>query len=464
MTTTTTTSKQSRIGRLDRFESNRLTGFAEDDSAVVRAASLLVGLELRGWLSRREIEYLDSLAPDNALTFLVHGNRYLHPNDLPLFPLDLIDAAVNQGGDAVFSHRCESDCTCTPGVCRVFTGVIDDAHGEPLVLGMFGPDSPTEKVILADRFEQVISAFRKGRESVNQALAALGSTPPGAARIIVNRASGRIIHVDNAICTAVNRESSDFISREYSTVEPLIERLVRKFKMKLENLACGCLHISCLTFQPSHETTPADSNSSTDLLESLTGSLADLTTVAEYLDGNAGFLSRAEIMNLTAEIARTGQRLTRRLRCLRTAANFEQFEATRINLLHQLDCAIDRVTDPRTDSVTLTLDSDCENSTVVAPPDALRLLFETILETHSTPDTTAPTTVRMRQSRNQPGAEITFTTTVPDSARLADLERVWSPDAEQLARLLGIPVQRRLLTESNTVVTTLNIRAQENPA
>ncbi|HOZ07036.1 MAG TPA: hypothetical protein PLR32_03580 [candidate division Zixibacteria bacterium] len=463
MTTTATTSKQSRLERLDRFESKRFPTAVSEESAVVRAASLLLGVEIRGWLSRSEQEYLDSLAPDNALTFLVRGDRYLHPEEVPLFPPDLIDAAVRQGRDAVFSHRCAAGAASGPGISRVFTGVIEDRNGAPLVLGMLCPDSLTDKVVLERCFERVISAFRSARDSVRGMLAALGPTPPGAARILVNRASGRVFHADPDICTAAACEPSALVAREYGTVEPLVRRLVARFKMKLENHACGCLHVACLTFEPAREAA-AETRLSLACVDSLRRDAAGLTTAAEYIAGNSGLLAAGEIQALASEIARTGRSLSRRLARTSLVARYGQMEPARVNLAHQIDHAIDRFAGLDRERISLVLDGGGEQFWVSAPPEALLVLFETVLEAHAAADRAAATAVRVDCADGAPEARVVFTTIVSDAARIADLERAWPADADRLVRRLGAAVERRVDAPSRSLTTAVTFRTQEIPA
>lgn len=464
MNASDTIAKRPPASRISRFESNRSPVASSPDSDILRAASLLLGIELRGWLSNREKEYLDTLAPKNALTFLVLGREYLHPQDLDLFPIDLIDAAIAQGGDAVFSQRCEHKSDNATPVSRVFTGLIGDCAGKPLVLGMFGPDNREKKHAFAERFEQTVSAFRSARRSVTMLVESLQPLPDGAARLLVNRASGRIIHVDDALCAAANREAFHFVSREYGTVEPILGRLVRKYKMKMENLACGCLYVSCMTFTPADAGGAGNIRLHTSLLEDLRGDIAGITSSAEYLHTHGDALAVDDIRSLATQIARTGERLGRRLARHHFLATYDRLDTENVNVLYQLQQAIDRLA-PNGDSDIALSGEAVVHLTTVAPRDAYRLLFESILDTHrATPGTAGATAVRVSDRGNDRSVSIAFSTEVSGTLRVADLERVWFAETEKLARRLGVTLHRKLQLESNTIVTRVTIPAQENQA
>lgn len=456
-----TTLKRFHADVTHRFGSNHPPA-ASDDTATVRAASLLLGIELRGWLSTREKEYLDSLAPDNALAFLVLGSEYLHPAEISLFPIDLIDDTITLGGDAVFSHRFSPADGRGNGQSRVCTGVIGAVHGKPLVLGMFGPDSPTDKHLLENRFEQVIGSFRAARQSVRLLSDALKPAPDGSARILVNRASGRVLHVDQTICDTVNKPPFDFVSREYGTVEQLLRPMVRRHRMKMENLTGGCLHVACLTFTPAAKaSTPVRLH--TSLVDSLLGDIAGITSSAEYLHSQSDTIEVEELRSLAGQMARTGRHITSRLSRYRILANFDRLESEPVNVLSQLEQAVDRLAQLGDRGVIMHADDPFADLTRTAPRDAWLLLFESILELHRTaPGRVGPTEVELEPNGNS--LHINFTTEIPGAIRVAELERLWHQETDKLAARLGAPLQRKLLLESNAILTRVTVCSQENQA
>jgi hypothetical protein len=98
---------------------SRLAVITTEFSVVQKAnlaavESMLLGIVLRGWLADREKEFLDNLAPDRSITFLIRGRQYLHPEGIELFPSQLIETAIRQGGEAFFSHRYRPERCKTP--------------------------------------------------------------------------------------------------------------------------------------------------------------------------------------------------------------------------------------------------------------------------------------------------------------------------------------------------------------
>ena len=454
-----TTTRRNITTGTNRFETD-VPVPTTDEAAVVRAASILLGIELRGWLANREREYLDSLAPDNAISFLVHGSQYLHPKEVELFPLDLVRAAIRQGGDAVFSHRCRSGACDCPSACRVFTGMIGTALGQPLVLGMFGPDEPLDKKLLEDRFESVISTFRGARRSTQAVRDALRDTPAGSSHMLVNRASGRIIHIDPSLADNIDLEPAEFVTREYGSVENHLHRLFTHNKVRMENLTCGCLNLTCMTFTPIRSTA-RDDTVNHGFVDSVRGELVGMTSSAEYIESRGTELSDDEIRDLAARITRTGEHLDRRLARHQLLVNFDNLSPETANVNYALEHAIDRISAGGGTGITLDVASDARWIEVTAPRDAYRLMFESILETHRlAPGNIGTTTVRVAAEPDS-GWSISIKTVLPGTMRLADLEKIWYQDAQAVAAKLGISVRRNLVLESNTIITRIVIPTEE---
>lgn len=446
-----------------RFETNRMVPAHSEDAGMAKAAALLFGAEMRGWLTAREMDYLDTLAPDNGIAFLVAGRKYLHPREVELFPLDLVEAAIGQGGDAVFSHRYESKRDCGPHACRVYTGMIGYVSGEPLVLGMFGPDDPLDREILQDAFTRTIGTFRTAHRSVQQVGESLGAPPSDSFRLILNRASGRVISADERLCERIGRRAEQVVSREYGELAPYLKRLMSACTIKMNNLAAGCLNLACVTFSPAARTAASAHRrlSASRVLAALRGETAGIITAADHLANRAGKLAGEDIAEIAVEICRAAERMDRRLVRHQIIANYSNLEPIEVNLFYQLEQAVDRIADGGT-GVTIKLGAGMDAVTATAPAEAFELLFESILETHLfARGTSGETAARISRDHDSAAVHVTFKTVLPDSMRLADLERVWYQDTEALARCMRVNVSKNLILESNTIVTRVTLNAQE---
>jgi hypothetical protein len=67
--------------------------------------SLLIGQCLRDWLTDSEKNFLDLLVCDFAILFLIKEGKFLHPEGVELFNLELIETALRERGEAFFCHR-----------------------------------------------------------------------------------------------------------------------------------------------------------------------------------------------------------------------------------------------------------------------------------------------------------------------------------------------------------------------
>ena len=105
--------------------------------STAMAAPALLGLLLRGSLIAPEKESLDNLMPGNQLIFLVHGDKWIHPEDVPLFDFGEISGAVSLMGPAIVTHRYRSRHSSeTFSIC---TAILNPEDENPIILGLFGP-------------------------------------------------------------------------------------------------------------------------------------------------------------------------------------------------------------------------------------------------------------------------------------------------------------------------------------
>jgi len=446
---------------VNRFGTNRSVPAPSCDAVTTRAASILLGLELRGRLTNREKDYLDSLAPDNGITFLVRGDSYLHPAEIELFPADVTEAAVSQGGDAYFSHHFE-DRTGSGQTCRVYTGLIGEYDGTPLVLGMFGPDDPINRELLGDRFGFVLGSFRTAFTAARKIFEVLPNVPARASRLIVNRASGRVTHVDRALCDHLDIDPAQVVSREFGEVTPMVSRLVSDHQLKLENVAGDYLHLAVMTFVPLSGKTVRGETVNNSLVDTMRDDLAAITSSAGYIEDTATDLEVHEITDLAAGIVDVGERLDRRLARHQLLDDFDRRESIEVNVVYQLEQAIDRLTALGNRGLSLMIETGQTDLVRTAPADAWLLLFESVLETHRiSRGREGNTTVRISRDLETGATSISFTTVLPAGMSLADLERSWYQDTESLAARLAVTVNKNLMLESNTIVTRLTLSPQK---
>ncbi len=216
--------------------------------------SMLLGIVLRGWLADREKEFLDNLAPDRSITFLIRDRQYLHPEGIELFPSQLIETAIGQGGEAFFSHRYRPEKCKTDGY-TIHTALINPSEPEPLVLGYFGPDSQLGQPEIKDRFYRLVSQFRQTYRLVGEIAHDLtGTQKSDVPTIIVNRCSGRVVSTNEAAEKLFRTSQQSLVDQEFGQLRSRLASVSYGRRMKMANISKGNLHLTIITI-PSSETT-----------------------------------------------------------------------------------------------------------------------------------------------------------------------------------------------------------------
>ena len=240
------TASEIRLSRLAAFTSEFSTT-EKGDLAVVE--SMLLGIVLRGWLADSEKEFLENLAPDRSITFLIRGRQYLHPEGIELFPSQLIETAIGQGGEAFFSHRYRPEKCKTDGY-TIHTALINPSEPEPLVLGYFGPDSQLDRPEIQDRFYRLVSQFRQTYRLVGEITHDLtGTQKSRVPTIIVNRCSGRVVSTNEAAEKLFRTSQQSLVDQEFGQLKSRLASVLCGRKMKMTNICKGNLHLTIITLQ-----------------------------------------------------------------------------------------------------------------------------------------------------------------------------------------------------------------------
>lgn len=213
----------------------------------VSLESLLLGLRLRGRLSDREKEFLDELALDQSITFLIHRRRYLHPEGVELFPHELIEGALQQGGEAVFLHRYRPQLKRHAGF-TIYTATINTSAAEPLLLGFFGPDWQMNRPEMQDRFHHLVVKFREGNRLAEEMAQDLGGRQqPGQAVIILDREKDRVLSVNSEAEALLKKNWSDFVDFGFDWVSNRLRTIPLSPRTTMTDLTRGPLHLTLIT-------------------------------------------------------------------------------------------------------------------------------------------------------------------------------------------------------------------------
>jgi len=215
--------------------------------------SMLLGIRLRGWLADSEKKFLDNLAPDRSITFLILRDRYLHPEGVELFPYSLIETAVQEGGQAIFTHRYQPRSHDTSDRYTIYTAVIDPYQPKPLVLGFFGPDYQLGVNEIEHQFSRVVSLFRetyyRHKDFTHKLGRRLESETP---TIIVNRCSGRVVSLNEGAATLFDNNPRNLIDLEFGQLKSQFLSILPGHKLQMTNINEGDLYLTVITVLSRH--------------------------------------------------------------------------------------------------------------------------------------------------------------------------------------------------------------------
>jgi hypothetical protein len=280
--------------------------------------SLLLGLRLRGWLAASEKNLLDQLGAPECQTFLIQDNTYLHPEEPELFPLDLIRTAKPEGDDALFRHRYRPENNQYTSDFTIHSAFITRAQPSPIVLGLFDTTSTLHENEHKVFFAELAARFRKAALSAEvmyqQLKKRLSEHDP---LILINRCSGRIIHVNRSVTELLKCEERELVDLEFGTFKQEFSEVLAASKMDLKNLSIGENRFTLISLNRTETRVSAPQPADKDLLiHKMRNKISGITTASSHLRmvlGNSGLSEEAELADMILGEAGDLERLLSRL-------------------------------------------------------------------------------------------------------------------------------------------------------
>ena len=421
--------------------------------------SVLLGAQLRGWLSEREKEFLNNLSTDRVVTFLVRGIEYLHPEDVELFPSQVIETAMRQGGEAFFSHRYRADSSNVDGY-TIITALINSLEQKPLMLGIFGPDPLINHPEIQEKFYRLVSQFRQAygrvKDIAHELVERQESNIPF---IVVNRSSGRVVSINNAAEKLFGESQRNLVGLEFGELKPMLTPILTTHKLKITNVNKGDLYLSVVTIQPCRTSSDRGNRGVVEsFVSSLQSKSASLTATAKELETLSEKTMSEDIATLSHKVAKEACELNLYSGKLHLLLTYDRLTPEPIDLEKELRQVVDSVVAQIKQERRIEIVNEMVNLEVQAPSGTYRHLFESILMSHFfVSDMPGSTNISLQKHPTGKQLIIAFETdTYPTQADKA-LSSEWVNYAGRLAAQLGVRLVNKQSVQDYKLVTMLTV-------
>lgn len=376
----------------DRF------GSTETTITNTQLQSLLCGLCLRGWLTNDEKELLDLLAPAKGLTFMVQDGRYVHPEDVELFPPEELGSVTQPAQGAVFTRN-TADSQKRNQFRNIHTAVVSSDSSMTVMLGLICPQPITGAACVSDSFGQLILRFRAAYSAIADNLQsirkALTEERPS---LIVDRSSGQLTAVNKSARLLLGTAEKKLVGTEYGNVQSrLIERL-EGGKLSLKNINVGDLSLTLISIEPALESAVTENSSplvipGRHLVHRMRNSLTGLQSATDFLRTISTANATPDQDELQSIISKEITSLCHQADMLDLLLNFPLLRASEINISDEIKDAVRRVSISSVGISAIHLREQCRPGTLRAVPNTLSLLCESVLRSHLTENEGKCTTI-----------------------------------------------------------------------
>lgn len=422
---------------------------------IAAASSLLLNLRLHNWLTGNEKDFLDNLASEKDLVFLIKGNKYFHPEELELFTAETIQSCCNSKNEAVFSQKYTVRKSDENRIYRIRTACIDSIDGENLILGQFGPDLISNKEEKDDRFHHLVDLFRKSVVPAIQAAYALEEKlDVENPIIIVNRASGYIVHANNAAGSLLSSNVKDLVGTEFSSISAKMKSMIPHYKMNIENISSADMSFSIVKIVPSqiNQVTPVrkvfeEANAG------LRGPISTIVTAASILEADS---ITPESKKLIGVILDEIQDVDRKLKLQHLVRAFTELEQKELNLQYEAENAIDRFTTRKNYKGFIELQTEPKLPVIAAPDKSYMNLIYSILGSHNKASrNNGRTTIKIFNQKENGRVVITISTKIQQKINSTYISDIDLSDTESLVEKLNASLNHDFNANNNSINTSI---------
>jgi len=436
---------------------HRRTRAHSDEATRTGLETLLLGLQLRGWLSDWDREFLDCLSFDNSITFLVHGNTYLHPDGVTLFPLEILQSGPEVGGDAFFTQRHRSVDVEGVRAKAIQSARIGEIKGEPLILGMVGVDSTAHRAQHESRFADLILMCRRAMQTTQTPVASiqarLSKSHPA---VVLNRCSGRILAVNKRAEKLLECDAASIVDREYSEFKSRLEPYMAGRSLRLENISNEGSHLTVVSLVSTPAKVPLPDDPARGMLRSMQNRATCIEASARNLQNimvRVPGETTSELLRIVAEEAEELRAQVKRLDLLLAPGAVQSIQT---DPPVELRKAVTAVSARRQTGRIQTFVSEVD--TAQLPENALFYLCEAILDAHlANRCQQADTEIRLRRPLGDNGLEISVRTGGLCSASVSQINRDRLAYAVSLAERLGGMITSNADRSENMIETHVTI-------
>ena len=434
------------------------------EAKVAAASSLLLGARLRDWVTDQESAFLDFLAPENHRVFLIQKGHFLHPTDTLLFSLEVIEPLSALDGEAIFSHRYEQPSDIGHKSFRVRTTTIKPEQDNPLILGLYGPEDIELRDKIDDSFFNIVSLFRKASELAQKTGRVLNNKmDAGLPQLLVNRASGCVVHANSEVGVMLETSSRNLIGKEFGYTTDKIGALSTKYKIALENFTAGDMNLSLVTLTPGKRDSLSKTQTETfPVSDQFRSSLATIVTAASVIESSIDSLSVEETREMANVILDEAYDVNRQLTIEDQLEKYAQSIQRRVNLQYEVEKAIDRITSANHFAGDIKLHVTAELPYVTAPCDVYTHLFESILAVHSrATENKGQTLISVSSGDDDGKLVVDITTRYSGVVRKSILHSGLRQNIARLASKLGVELQFENDDQPEKIITSFAISPEE---
>jgi hypothetical protein len=246
------------------------------------------------------------------------------------------------------------------------------------------PETATDEHERQNQFSDLVINFRQAARHIETVVPTLKQKLENATpTLVINRSSGRLLHLNTAAVKLFGREEKHLTDLEYSQFKNQLSRVMAGYSIKMENLNRYENSLTVMTISDEKGMPIHGEPFLTDhFLDSIHGKISSTVTAASYLESLPDIGRVNEEIELIEIILSEVSDLEKLVNRFRLLLNYDHLPLERINLFNELERASDGIQKEYDTTVQINIDPGLGTVRGEAPLSAHRYLFEAVMRSH----------------------------------------------------------------------------------
>lgn len=423
-------------------------------------ALLLLKVHLDIKLSEKDEEILSQYNSKGTTTFIIKNKKFIYPTGKDLFPFNIIESAVNQGGPAIFTQNYLKGTGKVEIQCKIVSTLLSSTLDEKIIIGLLGKGLPYRNFSEEDNFMKTANYFRQIEQKIQSILSQIkNSLNEKNSKIIIERDTGEIIAVNSKAIKQFNISPDKIIGKSLDKLKKDLSPHFINSKISMEDISSDYLNLAVVSLEKDFNEDKKEFNISSYAFENIRSHSNNIILASSHLMTNSD--QKHNKNHFIHLISQEAEKINHILTQTHIITNYPDIPLTEQNLIVELEKAVNFIETSSNKTLDKSIVNNTKDTNIFAPAGIYQNIFEQIINVHENYiEETSNQQITISQPE-QNKIRISFVTLLSDKQK-----KYFTTDKTinllyNFLKKLNIPFKHEIDRSNMKIITTLTIRMDQ---